>query len=233
MKLYQIDMVVSKLCADINDLVEMKHWSTMSTNDIICELFVCILGSGVRYEVAVSYASAINSCDSVHCSRLDYEQIYVEVNAILSSSITNKITGKTYSKYRYPQRGASNITKSLLCIRNDFGSINTLLNRNLNVNVIRRKLIDSCSGLGPKQSSHFLRNIGYTENIAVIDRHIIKYIETSQGKSLPKQKLNCVDTYENIESNFHQLIKKFEYSASIVDQAIWFVIRNLGKEVKA
>ncbi len=233
MKLYQIDMIINELCADIMNVVEMKHWSDMTSSEIICELFVCILGSGVRYEVAVTYASAINNCCFLHQDQLNYDQTYAEINAILNSPVINEVTGKQYSRYRYPNRGAINISKSLLCIQKYYGSINTLLNRNLDINEIRRELIKTCSGLGPKQSSHFLRNIGYTEKVAVIDRHIIKYIEASQGTPISKQKLGCVDSYEKIESTFHLLVKKFEYSASIVDQAMWFVIRNIRTEVKA
>lgn len=38
----------------------------------------------------------------------------------------------------------------------------------------REWLVKNVKGLGMKEASHFLRNIGFYENMAIIDRHIIK-----------------------------------------------------------
>ena len=39
---------------------------------------------------------------------------------------------------------------------------------------IREWLVENVRGMGYKESSHFLRNIGLGENIAILDRHILK-----------------------------------------------------------
>ncbi len=41
----------------------------------------------------------------------------------------------------------------------------------------REWIVDNIKGLGYKESSHFLRNIGYTQDLAILDRHILKNLE--------------------------------------------------------
>jgi len=38
-------------------------------------------------------------------------------------------------------------------------------------------LVKNVKGLGMKESSHFLRNIGFGENLAILDRHILKNLK--------------------------------------------------------
>ncbi|MEA4967094.1 MAG: hypothetical protein VB048_03105, partial [Bacteroidaceae bacterium] len=41
----------------------------------------------------------------------------------------------------------------------------------------RNSLISICVGMGYKQSSMFLRNIGFCFDLAIIDTHIIDYLK--------------------------------------------------------
>lgn len=67
----------------------------------------------------------------------------------------------------------------------------------------RMFLVKSVKGLGLKEASHFLRNVGYSE-VAIIDRHILrwmkenKFIEEIPKTIKPKFYLEC----ENILSSF-------------------------------
>jgi len=48
-------------------------------------------------------------------------------------------------------------------------------------------LVKNVRGLGMKEASHFLRNIGFYENIAIIDRHILKNMKRyGIVKEIPK-----------------------------------------------
>lgn len=40
----------------------------------------------------------------------------------------------------------------------------------------REWLVQNIKGYGYKEASHFLRNIGFGENIAILDRHILKHL---------------------------------------------------------
>jgi|TARA_Y100000034_G_C6827009_1_gene372965 N-glycosylase/DNA lyase len=39
---------------------------------------------------------------------------------------------------------------------------------------LRENIVNEFKGIGYKESSHFLRNIGYGEDLAILDRHILK-----------------------------------------------------------
>lgn len=41
----------------------------------------------------------------------------------------------------------------------------------------RAWIVENIKGLGYKESSHFLRNIGYTQDLAILDRHVLKNLE--------------------------------------------------------
>ena len=47
-----------------------------------------------------------------------------------------------------------------------------------NIFKAREWLITNIKGIGYKEASHFLRNIGMGENIAILDRHILKNLNT-------------------------------------------------------
>ena len=53
-------------------------------------------------------------------------------------------------------------------------SIKKTLERFHDLHECRDWLVQHIKGLGYKEASHFLRNIGYGENIAILDRHILK-----------------------------------------------------------
>lgn len=54
-----------------------------------------------------------------------------------------------------------------------FPALEELLRKNLAGEELRIWLVENISGLGWKESSHFLRNIGY-RNLAILDRHILR-----------------------------------------------------------
>ena len=58
---------------------------------------------------------------------------------------------------------------------------------------LREWLVKNVKGLGYKEASHFLRNIGKSEDLAILDRHILKNLQDLKvindiPKKLPTQK---------------------------------------------
>lgn len=54
------------------------------------------------------------------------------------------------------------------------GRIGQLLRQFPSPSVTRRWLVKEVRGMGYKEASHFLRNIGYSFELAILDRHILK-----------------------------------------------------------
>lgn len=76
----------------------------------------------------------------------------------------------------------------------------------------RDVLVKEIRGLGYKEASHFLRNIG--RDFAILDRHILRWLGVNQ-KSLGRKK------YLEIEEKFKEIAKRTEKSVSELDLLIW------------
>lgn len=112
-------------------------------------------------------------------------------------------------------------------------SFKQLFDESLTAKDLRREIVNICPGIGPKQASHFLKNIGYSDGLAVLDRHIVHYMKLTDKQNISAYQLGKLDKYEDIEEAFINVIKIFEHSVSVVDQAMWFIMRALNSEEMA
>lgn len=230
MKLWQINKAVSALCDDVERVVKISSYEEMNEEMLIHELVICILGSGVRYEMAVSFANAIRKNGILSNDEyLDFDTTYQYLKKILQSIVEDDDIGRIYKSYRYPDRGAKYIAHSFLNIYTEYKSLKSLMELGKNPYLLRRELIRICPGIGPKQASHFLKNSGYTDNVAIIDRHILKYMELVENRKISASKVRKIEFYECLEKRFIDAAKKFKYSVSVVDQSMWFVMRAISK----
>ena len=67
--------------------------------------------------------------------------------------------------------------KRLLRLRGTFDGINRHLYNGSAGMQLRQWLVDNVNGLGWKEASHFLRNIGYRD-LAILDRHVLKNLKS-------------------------------------------------------
>jgi len=230
MKLWQVDQAVHEMCKQVENYVKVLHWSDMDEKSILRELIICILGSGVKYEFASAYTDEILSNFNFRAISRNNSRLLDELLTVLTSPTYCKIEKKQYKKYRYPTRGSQHVERSMKNIYDNHKSIKNLLKKELDTQDLRKKLIDLCPGIGPKQSSHFLKNIGYTEHVAVLDRHIVRYLEAAEKQKIRKDTLSRLDHYELLEQRFQKVTEKFPHSPSVVDQAMWFIMRAIGNE---
>ena len=84
---------------------------------------------------------------------------------------------------------------------------------------LREWLIKNIKGVGYKESSHYLRNIGY-ENLAILDRHILKNLNKHNvideiPRSLTKKK------YLKIESKFKEFAGRVKIPMDELDLLFW------------
>jgi len=88
-------------------------------------------------------------------------------------------------------------------------------------------LVKNIKGIGMKEASHFLRNIG-VDSVAIIDFHIVDLLEKEKLikriKSLNKKR------YLEIESILKNLAKKVGLSLGELDLYLWYI--ETGKILK-
>ncbi len=91
----------------------------------------------------------------------------------------------------------------------------------------RKWLVTNVKGLGYKEASHFLRNVGY-KNLAILDRHIINLMV---GNSLiEKPKVLNKKNYLDIEKEFKKVAGKVGMSLAELDLYMWYM--KTGKVLK-
>ncbi|MEN3045797.1 MAG: N-glycosylase/DNA lyase [Candidatus Hydrothermales bacterium] len=90
-----------------------------------------------------------------------------------------------------------------------------------NPHVARDYLVKNVLGYGLKEASHFLRNIGFSFDLAILDRHILKNLKREGvieeiPKSLTKRK------YLEIEKKFKEYSKKVSIPLVNLDLYFWW-----------
>lgn len=128
---------------------------------------------------------------------------------------------KKYSCRFYNKRA-----KYILEARKHKISLDEKLNT-LNEQQLREWLVENIKGIGFKESSHFLRNIGY-KNLAIIDFHIIDIMIKN---SLIKQPKNLnKKNYLEIEKKLKILADNLNLSLAELDLYLWYL--ETGKILK-
>ncbi|MFZ8830501.1 MAG: N-glycosylase/DNA lyase [Candidatus Aenigmatarchaeota archaeon] len=86
---------------------------------------------------------------------------------------------------------------------------------------IRERIVENFKGIGWKEASHFLRNLGY-KNFAIIDRHVLKTLkEFGFIEKIPKS-LNKKN-YLEIENKLRELANKLKMSLAELDFYLFYI----------
>lgn len=86
---------------------------------------------------------------------------------------------------------------------------------------IREWLVKNIDGFGYKEASHVLRNLGFGENIAILDRHILRNLLKLEviyeiPKTLTPKK------YMDIEEKMRKYSSKIDISMDRLDLLFWY-----------
>jgi len=185
-------------------LDEFKRiWHENSEKDIFAELIFCILTPQSR---AKSCWNAVNNL--------------LDRNLLLKGDV-NKIA-KELSGVRFKNKKAEYIIEARkLFTINGRISIRPKMRQFDEINGAREWMVQNVKGIGYKEASHFLRNIGLGENLAIFDRHILKNLHLlgvidEIPVSLSKQR------YFEIESKMTKFANKINIPMSHLDLVLWF-----------
>jgi N-glycosylase/DNA lyase len=127
--------------------------------------------------------------------------------------------------HRFPNARAKYVVQS----RNKKDELIKLLNEMGDEIVLREWIVKNIKGLGMKESSHFLRNIGF-KNLAIIDFHIIDLLANHGLIEKPKNKSLTPKKYIEIENVLHEISKKSGLSLGELDLYLWYL--ETGKILK-
>jgi N-glycosylase/DNA lyase len=112
--------------------------------------------------------------------------------------------------------------------KQQFPQIAAALSNGLSSPDLRKWLVRNVKGLGWKEASHFLRNIGHRD-LAILDRHILRNLKKHNViQSLPKTL--TAKKYLAIEEQFTEFSRSIRIAVDELDLLFWS--RETGKILK-
>ncbi len=182
---------------------EFKNIDKASKEELFSELCFCILTANYNAEKCINIQKEIGN----------------EFLFLSEKDLAKKLTE---FGHRFPNYRAKYISEST-----KYDNILTDVVCHSSETEIREWLVKNIKGLGYKESSHFLRNIGF-ENLAIIDFHIIdilvNYDIIKKPKSMNKKK------YLEIERVLKGLAEKTNLTLAELDLYLWYL--ETGKILK-
>lgn len=86
--------------------------------------------------------------------------------------------------------------------------------------VVREWLVNNIPGMGYKEAAHFLRNIGFGDNLAILDRHILRNL-AALGVIKEVPSTISRKAYLEIEEKFRAFSKKIGIPMAELDLLFW------------
>jgi N-glycosylase/DNA lyase len=125
--------------------------------------------------------------------------------------------------YRYPNTRAKYIVEA----RKHKDALKEAIESYSDERMLREWVVKNVKGLGFKEASHFLRNIGY-KNLAIIDFHIVDIL--AENGLIKRPKNLSKKTYLEIEEVLRKLAGKLKLNLAELDLYLWYC--ETGKILK-
>lgn len=178
-------------------------WSDKNDEDIFSELAFCIL----------TPQSKAKSCwDAI---------VKLKEQELLLKGNTEQIK-RGLTCVRFKNKKADYVVRARkLFVKDGRVSIKPLLNMFADIYECREWLVKNIDGLGYKESSHFLRNIGFGEKIAILDRHILRNLkEIGIIEVIPESMSRT--KYLQIEAKMKDFARQIDIPISHLDLLLWY-----------
>jgi N-glycosylase/DNA lyase len=199
---------LKRIVEKCKDIVEkrIKEFENIGTDEdlIFKELCFCILTANFSAEKGIIIQNTINN-GFINLSR---EELYNELIKL---------------GYRYPNR-----SEYVIEARKYYGNLLKIIKSFSNTKSLREWLVKNIKGIGYKEASHFLRNIGF-KDVAIIDRHILRFLK-NKGLIIEDFKNLTRKRYLEIENLLSGIADKLNITLAELDLYIWYLMT--GKILK-
>jgi N-glycosylase/DNA lyase len=144
-----------------------------------------------------------------------------DVGRLVFDALKNPLVG-----YRFPRSRAQQIAASWFCYSQLLGEYHKYIESFETEREARAEVIKKFPGLGPKQASMFLRDIGYARHLAIIDRHILWYLEGRYGVGTSGS-WTGLKQYEDYEAILQEEAESHDVELGVYDRALWCAARQI------
>ena len=234
MNVATIDRTIHALCTQIKETDhESVSWHHLTEDHLLREACTGVFSSQMIFEVAEAAAARIVHQRLLTRSqsapiRSAHERL---LRAALSPPLTVSVNNRLVRvRPRFPNRMAHLWAATTATLRSQRQSLHRLLRSSHSPRDARRRLVSIVCGFGPKQASLFLRRVGYSAQLAVLDVHIIDYLSAARGVRVKPNAISRLPGYELIEDEFRRLADEFGHPVGRVDLATWVTVRVAKRE---
>ena len=186
-------------------------------DDVHQELLFCLLGGyGVTYEHNRSAAEVVGRLKPFADS-WDEHDLFEAVSAELSlAQFEPRRRDGSLRRYRFPQRKTTIIVRARRWTRLS-APLAEILDGFVDGRE-RRRFLSDCPGIGPKTASWFLRNLGWGEQLAIIDVHLLRALSdagrVSENVRMPRD-------YDAVEDAFLNWCRDLNAPPAAFDLFVW------------
>ena len=229
-----INRTIRAMCTEVKAQGgALQDWRLLTEEELLYEVALCIFGSQMVFEMAVATADRLRDAGLIQPHhRLDYGEYESLIVAALSEPLA--LVGRNgltrWALPRFKNRLASLLATTVAEIYGNARSIRSLLFAAENAKGAREALVLNVWGFGPKQASLFLRRVGFCADLAVLDVHVLDYLQLARGLTLKPSRLGQLSFYEEIEDTFREVAVEFGHSVGCVDLATWLTMRVAKRE---
>ena len=204
-----------------------KNWNQLTENQIWRELCFCLLSGNVAFELVKSTIEVLESKGFLDFNWILEEQKSKEYIFKLFNepNFEPKKKNGELRKYRYPKKRSEEITKAAKLLYSN-SSLKTMLEKTASDIEIRNFLAQNVPGIGIKESSHFLRNIGYSNSLAIIDIHVLNFLKQHNFVHSDDVLTLTESRYMKLEKILQNLADFPGLDLGIFDLSIWHFMRN-------
>lgn len=216
----RLEQTVRTLCTLVEAQIEKNSGWFSNEHSLRKELVACILGSQVRFEAATFALSRLEEEGLLH----DGWWVRQE-----SGGFEERVFRVLSQGYRFPKVRAYQLEK----VRGRLASqsLTERMQATDDSRVLRRTLVQELPGLGPKQASMFLRNIGLSHDLAILDTHVLQFLEMQVRIRVKRARIGTMPGYEEVEEVAKDYAKSLGYPVGHLDWAIWATMKA-AKELR-
>ncbi|MCX6144143.1 MAG: N-glycosylase/DNA lyase [Ignavibacteriales bacterium] len=177
----------------------LAEFRAVEPSEYFYELVYCLLTPQTSAENAGKVVEELQ--------RLSFHSLPVDPEPILRNR-------STYIRFHRTK------SKNLLKLKDDFPVILKAMSEQTDPSTKREWLVKNVMGLGYKEATHFLRNVGLNGGLAILDRHILRNLKRygairSVPKSISRRK------YLSLEQSFLRFSERIGISLDELDLVFW------------
>ena len=234
MNVAAIDSTIQALCAQIENTDHgIPAWHQLPECHLLREACVCVFSSQMLFEVAKAAADRINDEHLLtHAASPPNRSAH---ERLLRTALTTPLTVRVNDRLRqvrprFPNRMAHLWAATAATLRDRRQSLHGLLQASRSARDARRRLVQIVCGFGPKQASLFLRRVGYSAQLAILDVHILDYLSAARQVRVSHGAVSRLSEYEHIENEFRRFANEVGQPVGRVDIATWVTVRVAKRE---